>query len=374
MKIVHVIIGLNIGGAELMLKRLVLESGNTDIEHTIISLTDLGVLGSELQDRGVTVYKLGMSSSLSVPLTLFRLRVLLKKINPNVVQTWMYHADFLGGLAAKSIGVKNIVWGVRTTDVSQGNSKLTVKLSQVCAKLSHYIPDHIICAAHISKDYHISVGYDESKMIVIPNGYDLKLLSSTKEKGLEVRKEFDLHSKDIVVGSVGRFNTVKNQKIFVEAAAILVKKLPDLKFMIVGRENTVDNKELMSWIGEHNLQSNFRLLGQRSDVARCLMAMDIFCLHSKTEGFPNVLCEAMYAGLPCISTDVGDSKLIMQDFGVSVEKDSINQLSDGIYNIVNILLKDKAKLTHQKKQSKEHIVNNFSIGKVSQEYLKVWQS
>ena len=374
-KIVHIIMSLNIGGAELMLKRLVLHSHQKEqFEHIIITLTDLGAMGPELQNRGITVHTLGMKSLANVPLIFLKLQRLLKKIQPDVVQTWMYHSDLLGGLAAKSLGVKKVVWGVRTTDVSQGPSKLTVHLSKLCAKLSYYIPNTIICAARVSKDYHVNIRYDESKMKVIPNGFDIEALSATEEDGLEIRQQNNLSVDDIVIGSVGRFNSVKNQKLFVDVAAVLIKEYPDLKFMIVGRDNTTENKELMSWINDYDIADSFRLLGQRADIPKCLKAMNIYCLHSKTEGFPNVLCEAMYAGLTCISTDVGDAKYIIQDFGFTVEKDNVQQLSDDIRNIIDTVLIDKSKLTTLKKQSKKYIVDSFSIHKVSQEYLKVWQS
>src|SRR5690606_29170470 len=105
------------------------------------------------------------------------------------------------------------------------------------------------------------------------------------------------------------------QKLFIEVAALLLKEYPNLKFLMVGRDNTAENKELMSWIKSHNMADNFRLMGQRNDIPKYLKAMNIFCLHSKTEGFPNVLVEALYLGVSCIATDVGDVKSIMNNKG-----------------------------------------------------------
>lgn len=315
-KIAHIIIGLNVGGAELMLKRLVLHSSaKGKFEHCVISLTDLGIIGQQLRDAGIEVYSIGMNSFASTSVAFIRLRKLLKKINPDVVQTWMYHADFLGGMAAKSLGIKKIIWGIRTTDVSQGASKMTVHLSKICAKLSYYIPDTIICAAQVSKSYHIDIGYDASKMVVIPNGYDTKTLTATDQDGLALRNEIGLSNSDIVIGSVGRFNPVKNQKFFIDVAAEVIKHYPYVKFIIVGRDNDSENIELMSWINSYGMVENFRLLGQRNDVPRCLKAMDIFCLHSKTEGFPNVVAEALLNDRIVVSTNVGDvKKMLNSDF------------------------------------------------------------
>lgn len=374
-KIVHVIMSLNIGGAELMLKRLVLHSHQKEqFEHIVITLTDLGVMGPELQDRGITVHSLGMKSLTTVPLIFLKLQRLLKKIQPDVVQTWMYHSDLLGGLAAKSLGIEKIIWGVRTTDVSQGPSKLTVHLSKVCAKLSYYIPNTIVCAAHVSKDYHVGIGYDESKMNVIPNGFDVDSIIATDEDRQEVRKQNNLTPDDIVIGSVGRFNRVKNQKLFIDMAAKIVKTMPDIKFMIVGRDNNKENEELMSWISSYSLQNNFRLLGQSNEVPKCLKAMDVFCLHSKTEGFPNVLVEAMAIGLPCVTTDVGDAKHIINSLGLVVAKGKADKLAKAIEKTINSMLEDKSKLEDLRIKSRNYIDEAFSMDRVYVSYLDVWKT
>ncbi|KRU22853.1 glycosyltransferase family 4 protein [Psychrobacter piscatorii] len=372
-KVVHVIIGLNIGGAELMLKRLVLNSHRKGLfQHEVISLMDMGPIGRDLEEQGITVHALNMSSIISSPIVSLRLYRLLKKINPDVVQTWMYHSDLIGGLAAKKLGIKNIVWGIRTTDVSQGSSKLTVYLSRVCAKLSYYIPDKVICAAHVSNDYHISIGYDKTKMLVIPNGFEINKMLASQQDGLYIRNNNNLSSNDIVIGSVGRFNSVKNQKLFVEVASILVKKLPNLKFMIVGRGNDIENKELVSWIKNYNLECKFRLLGQRDDVPKCLKAMDVFCLHSKTEGFPNVLVEAMAAGLPCVSTNVGDAKHILQSYGAIVPTNDANALANSLISSINNIQGKSA--NDVKVLLENYIKDNYSMTRIEKLYSDVWSS
>jgi len=358
-KVVHVIIGLNVGGAELMLKRLVLHSQQKgQFHHEVISLTNLGSIGVDLKAHNIPVHTLGMNSIFSLVKIYFNLRKLLLKLEPDVVQTWMYHADFIGGIVAKKLGVKKIIWGIRTTDVSQGGSKLTVLLRSICAKLSYKIPTEIVCAAHISKDTHIKVGYDASKMHVIPNGFELDKLVATEEDRNRIRKEFNIPRNAIVIGSVGRFNVVKNQKFFVEVAAELVKCYPELIFMLVGRGNTSDNSELMSWLKKKNLTDNFRLLGQRNDIPFCLKAMDIFCLHSKTEGFPNVLAEAILLKKAIVCTSVGDVSKI-------VDKEDICSSNIKSYSSkINKIITNKVYLKQNYLNSKAIILSEkFSINK-----------
>lgn len=371
MKITHIIIGLNVGGAELMLKRLVLRSQSKGtFQHEVISLMDLGAIGKDLQEQGITVHTLNMSSILSSPVVSLRLYKLLKKIQPDVVQTWMYHSDLIGGLVAKSLGIKSIIWGIRTTDVSQGASKLTVHLSKLCAKLSYYIPTTIICAAHVSKDYHVGIGYDESKMKVIPNGFDLDSFIAMPGQRKILRDECGFTDKEMIVGSVGRFNQVKNQKLFVEAAALIVLENPEVRFLMIGRDNTWENMKLVSWIEQHNLRDRFVLLGERSDVPLCLAAMDVFCLHSKTEGFPNVLGEAMAMGLPCVTTDVGDAKLLLGSTGVVVSVSALS-VCQAVSHLLNL---DKQDLIDMGACARQRLEDNYSLSKIILQYNDVYKS
>lgn len=371
MKVTHVIIGLGIGGAELMLQRLVEGlNGNDGMEHSVISLTDLGPVGQQMQNAGISVMALNMKNAVSLPRIFYKLRYELKIQKPDIIQTWMYHSDFLGGLAAKSLGIDNIIWGIRTTDVTLGRSKLTVKLRKLSAILSYSIPKIIICAADAGRIVHEQVGYDSSKMKVIPNGFDLDRLTVKPEQRKEFRAEHGFTDEEVIIGSIGRFNPIKNQKLFVETAALLTPQYPNIRFLLIGRDNTWDNTELVSWIKQHSLGDKFVLLGERSDVPVCLAAMDIFCLHSKTEGFPNVLGEAMAMGLPCVATDVGDAKVLLANTGKTVSLTALS-LCDGITEILNL---DKSSMTKLGLQARKRLYDNYSLSKIIEQYNNVYKS
>lgn len=331
MKILHVIIDLDVGGAELMLKRLTHDhSQRFSSEHIIVSLTDVGRVGQQMAEAGFQVISLGMTGVLSALFALVRLIRLIRLLRPNIVQTWMYHADLIGGISARLAGVNQVIWGIRSTDISQGGSKTTLIIRMICAKISDWIPSAIVCAAKVSKDIHIAVGYSPSKMLVIPNGFDLKNLIATESQREEIRISCGIRNNDLVIGSIGRFNPVKDHSLFISAAGRLLAKHTNIKFLLVGRELHSQNSKLMALINATPQPYAFKLLGERSDIAACLKAMDIFCLHSRTEGFPNVLGEAMAIGLPCITTDVGDAAFLLDRHGLVIPSRDAAALTDAL--------------------------------------------
>ena len=370
--VTHIIIGLNVGGAELMLKRLI-ESHRErpDIEHSIISLTDMGVLGEQLTKQGVAVYCLGMSSIMKGPVTFFKLRKLLRKLRPDVVHTWMYHADLLGALAARSIGLRQIVWCIRSTDINKGGSKVTLIIRKLCALFSGWLPRVIVCAADASRKVHEAVGYASNKMQVIPNGFELAKLLPTGSNDTHIRDELGISKACTLVVSVGRYNPVKDHKTFIEAAGKVATQRNDVRFMLVGRDLEHSNSQLMALINATGQADTFYLLGERNDVPACLQASDVFCLHSVTEGFPNVLGEAMAVGLPCIATDVGDAAYLLDNPEWVVPAASPGQLADKLDAILSLSTTDREVLGQT---SANRIREHFTMDVISRRYFDLYTS
>lgn len=371
-KVIHVIAGLKkVGGAELMLKRLIeTQNGGSEFEHSIISLSDLGEFGQGLIEAGISVDVLGMTSMRDMPRVLLRLIGIFRERRPDIVQTWMYHSDLLGGLAARMAGIGGIIWGVRTTDLQEGGKSTTVLVRKVCAWLSGFLPKYIVCAAEASRRSHIAVGYNASRMLVIPNGFDLTRLQATDEQRSAIRSGAGIEASDIVIGSLGRFHPVKDHASFVAAAGLLAPRYSRLKFLLVGRELLSSNAELQRLIEATWYAERFILLGERQDVASCLKAMDIFCLHSRTEGFPNVLGEAMAMGLPCITTDVGDAAYLLGNDGVVVPALDPNALGKGIEDLIALDVEGRRALGEAARQ---RIYSNFTMASASQRFMSLYR-
>lgn len=334
MKILHVIVGLDVGGAEMMLKRLI-ESHRRQHKyiHRVVSLTDIGHIGQELQAIGIDVRAIGMSGPRSVPRTIWQLRALILGWNPDIVQTWMYHADLLGALAARIAGNVPVIWGVHTTDVASGGSRLTTSVMRACARVSN-LPRAIVCVAEASRRKHVEAGYAERKMIVLPNGIDFSGFVATPEQRAAVRAECGFTDDAVVIGTLGRFNPAKDCGNFVRAAGLLAEQNANVRFLMVGLNLDWNNQELTSLIDATGHRHRFGLLGRRTDVASCLAAMDIFCLSSRSEALPTVIAEAMAMEVPCVVTDVGDAAAMVGGTGVVVPKQDAAALAEGLADVV----------------------------------------
>jgi glycosyltransferase involved in cell wall biosynthesis len=232
----------------------------------------------------------------------------------------MYHADLLGGLAAKFAGNVPVSWGIRYSDPSAaGYGSFTSWTIKVCAGLSRWIPVRIVCCSEAARDSHLAFGYAKNKMVVIPNGVDLTVIKPDRAARVAFRSSVGISDEAPVVGLVGRFHPQKGHRDFIKAAQLLHDRCPSVHFVLCGEGITWGNETLASWIDEAGLRESFRLLGRRDDIPQVMASLDLAALSSAFgEGFPNVVSEAMGCGVPCVVTDVGHAAKIVGDTGMVV--------------------------------------------------------
>jgi glycosyltransferase involved in cell wall biosynthesis len=370
MRILHIIGNLEIGGAELMLKRLVeSHQGNLHYRHTVISLSAIGQVGLKLQAIGVEVIALNMRSAWDVPLALWRLRRIIRQARPDIVQTWMYHADLLGGLAARVSGYRNIVWNIRTSALRQSRNSLTQLIILLCAKSSRFLPAAIICCGEKAREVHLNLGYDKDKFEIVPNGYDLSSLTRSASVRERLREKLVCNDKELLIGVCGRFDPLKDYRNFIEAASLVARQLDGVRFVMIGRNCDSNNAQLRDWLDDFNLSDRFILLGERGDVPDLMSALDVFCLSSKAEGFPNVVCEAMAMSTPCVVTRAGEAEFIVGTTGFTVPTESAVELAGALLRMCRLPQQTRTELGTA---ARKRVEDNFSISKVADRYVSVY--
>ena len=370
MKIIHVITGLNNGGAEKALYNTCINA--SEYKHIVISLSGKGKYGALLNSKSTEVIALGMSPGRFSLIAFFKLIKLIKKYNPDIVQTWMPHANLLGGIAARIAGINSIVWGIRNAYLIPGKAKkLTIFIDKILSKLSRWLPSRIVVNSKQSIDIHESLGYDRSKMTYIPNGLDLSVLNFNQKKRYLLRNELGLTSSFFLIGCVARYHPNKNHFTLLKSLSILNLKNISLRCVLVGKNLDHNNKELVDQINSLGLESIVILAGERNDIPDIMSALDVHVLASVTEGFPNVVGEAMACETPCIVTDVGDSAYVVGNTGWVIKPNDTKELAETIEN---------AWIEYQKNnwqnfclKSRKRIEMKFGIEKMVDNFSRVWE-
>lgn len=338
----------------------------------VISLTSKGEIGDRIETLGIPVEALGMRPSRFNPVKFLRLVHRLRELNADAVHTWMYHADLLGGMAALLAGVRAVGWAIHHSNLSPlYNKRFTLWVMKTCSVLSHRIPKKILCCSQVAKEIHISAGYDEEKIVVIPNGFDLTRFKPGADARISVRSELGLRKDTPLVGLIARFDPQKNHTGFFEAATQVRQSLPDAHFLLAGAGVEDNNPAICGAIQQSGVGGNTRLLGRREDIPRLMAALDVLASTSFGEAFPNVLGETMACGVPCVVTDVGDSAEIVGETGRVVAAEDMRGLA---HNIVEIL-----QLSHEKRRAlgakaRERIRAKYEIESIVRQYERFYES
>ncbi len=366
-KIVFVITGLGGGGAEMMLFKLLSRIDRTHLSPHVVSLTSLDTLAPKFKGIEVPVTFLNMGQGIPDPRGLLRLIGFLRRERPALVQTWMYHADLLGGLAAKGAGRFPVLWNIRNGTLEQGAAKKSTLLTvKACAHLSRHLPERIVCCAESARRIHVKFGYEPSRFTVIPNGFDTALFRPAPESRLAVRKELGWQDDVQIVGLLARFHPQKDHETFFQAAGVLSRAMPTVRFLLSGEGITEDNPILRELIAREALRGKVRLLGHRSDVPRVTAALDVAVSSSYSgEAFSNALGEAMACGVPCVATNVGDAALILGETGRVVPPREPRTLAAAIEKILRMPEQVRGEASEQ---SRKRVEAKFSLDAITSRY------
>jgi glycosyltransferase involved in cell wall biosynthesis len=296
---------------------------------------------------------------------------ILQTDKPQIVQTWMYHADLLGGICAKLAGRQPIIWNIRHSDLNASvDKKTTIMTAKMCARLSRFLPNYIVCCSETAKSIHEKLGYDPSKIIVIPNGFDINDFRPDNDARHRLRAEIGIGDNKILIGLVGRYHPQKDHNNFIQAAAELSTKVTGVEYLLCGSDIDWQNDELVQSIEKAGMREVFHLLGVRHDITSVTASLDIATSASSCgEGFPNTIGEAMACGVPCVVTDVGDSAMIVGSAGTVVTPNHPSELSSAWLELI------LAGMEHMHKigmMARKRVVDNFTIDNVVDKYQDLY--
>jgi len=370
MKVLHIITDLNIGGAEMMLYKLLTSLRDDALDSSVILLMGQGKITNQVERLGVKVETLNLGQG-EFPSwqTIKNLKQFIQAFNPDIVQGWMYHGNIAATVAVFLLDPMRrkvkLFWNVRQTLYDINSEKIQTRWLIILGRWLSFFPYSIVYNSNLSAEQHCNVGYSVKKTKIIPNGFDLQKFRSDQNRRQQLHEELGVAESVFLVGHISRLHPMKDHATLLRAIDRVVDSLSstggkqEVLFLLIGHGVT----------SELSNNQEIRFLGERSDIPKIMSALDIVVSSSAWgEGFPNVIGEAMASEVPCVVTDVGDSAYIVGKYGrvCSVGDDQC------IANSLLQLIENKQERITVGKQARKRIKENYSMDKIKKEYLKEW--
>ena len=378
MKIIHIINSLKKGGAEGNLYRLCKfhkKKYKNKINIIIITLIDNGFYEAELKKIGIKIFSLGVNKKKLFDFIkkILSLRKFIKKQNPDIIQSWMYHSNFIT-LFLPKIFYHKIFWNIRHSELNiQISKKMTILLSIICGQFSRTIPRKIVYCSEKSIEFHEKQHfYSKDKTELINNGFSDKNYYPSKYLRSNFRKKYKINKTDIILGYAGRYAKQKNINSLLFAFSKITKVYNNVYLYMVGKNIGSLNKELTTLVFDFKIKNKVFFLNEQKNLLKFYNGIDLLVLTSLSESFPNVVAESMLCSTPVLSSNAGCSKEIIKDCGFIISNNSNQSIIYSLNKSIDIFNNEKKKWKYLKKNSRLQIKKNFSIEKMANTYLKKW--
>jgi glycosyltransferase involved in cell wall biosynthesis len=370
-RIMHLITGLNTGGAEIALSRLVEVLDRDEFDSHVISMVPTGLVGEHIRALGFPVASLEMPPGRPTLDGFLKLIRLLRDFRPNILQTWLYHADLLGLFAGKLSGVPAIAWNIRGSELNIMNSpRLSGLVLKICATLSGF-PQIVVVNSNAGLISHKNLGYHPRKWQLIPNGIDTNKFKPDIAAGRKIRAEWGFSDEIRLVGIVARVDPQKGYEYFFRAAQIVKEKYSNARFVCIGTGPVEYIAELKTLAKTLDLDQYVMWAGVRSDMPAVYNSFDMVVSSSAYgEGFPNVVAETMSCGIPCIATKTGDSATLVDHAGVIIPARDYLAMSEAI---LLVLGQSDEERKNMGEKSRQRIIEYYSLGKMTSAYADLYR-
>jgi glycosyltransferase involved in cell wall biosynthesis len=349
-----------------MLLKLCENISKSRFEFRVLNLRGATPFAKRFAELGIPVQHLSMRPALPSLRALWRIRRAINDFQPDILQGWMYHGNF-AALTGKAIASHKpvLAWNIRKAVANiQEYRPLTRITLRIGAALSHRAKGVIYCGRYIASQ-HSALGYCTTNQFVIANGFDTTFFRPSPEAYRALRSALGLAERTPIVGMTARYHPHKDHPTFLRMAALVAAAIPDVHFVLAGRGLDPSNTKLTALASELGISERLHLLGECSNIERLLPAFDVYCLSSIAEGFPNSLGEAMACEVPCVTTDAGASREVVDDTGTIVPVRDATRLADAVTELLSLTAAERK---NRGARARERVVRCFSLSAITRAY------
>ncbi len=369
LSVAHLIADLGNGGAERSLYNLLSLQRGRGFRPIVVSMTNiLAPYADRIRGLGVSVHSLNARRHFPDPRAVRRFVGILECEKVDLIHSWMFHANLLAVMVRPWFSAP-LIWNIRQPIQPLKNYKLRTALVVACCNAMRRFPEMIVTNSPETYRRLSHAMSNPEKCCFIANGVDTALFRPDKEARSTIRKELGIESGAILVGMIARYHPSKDHAGFLAAARLVAARSPEVELALAGKSIEHSNRELSVMIGD--LSAKVHLLGERDDVHRILPAMDIVALSSQSEGFPNILLEALSCGVPCVSTDAGAAREIVADAGRVTPPGRPEELADAIEELVLLGAEERSMMG---RRGRARVEQEFPLRRMAESYATLFAS
>jgi glycosyltransferase involved in cell wall biosynthesis len=359
--VLQIIPSLDRSGAEKQLTLLATHLPKDQFEVHVCALTRGGPFESVLREAGIPVHIIGKRLKWD-PMSLWRLYRLIRQLQPQIVQTWIFAANCYGRVAARLAGVPTILASERCVDLWKSGYQFNI--DRLLARWTR----KIVVNAEAIGDFYMHHGIAREKIVTIKNAIVVDQVAVQNSQG--ARERLDLPATGPVIGFIGRLWPQKRVQDLIWAADILRLSGWRADLLVVGEGPR--RGALEKFVREIDIGDQVHFLGHREDVSEILNLVDLVVLPSSYEGLPNVLLEAMAAGKPVVACQVPgvDEVVVHGQTGLLVPVKNPLELARAIRE----LLDDPVKRFTMGQAGKERVRAEFSLDRMISQYDALYRS
>ncbi len=358
MKLMFLLHSLQLAGAERQVANLAAGLVRKGHDVSVATFYTRGPFFEDLRSAGVRVLSLEKQGRGDTVGFLCRLVRLVKREKPDILHAYMESANVLASILKPLRAGMRVVWGVRcSTKDLRYFDRLERAISILEPKFA-LAADLIIVNSQAGLMSAAEQGFPSRKMLVVPNGIDTAEFRRNEEAARRLRTEWGISEREFLIGRVGRFHPMKDYPTFLESAARLHRLHPSARFLCLGGGSPAETAKLQSVITDLNLCDCASVIEPRRDMAAVYSALDVLVSSSWSEGFPNVVAEAMACETPCVVTDVGDSGFVVGRPECVVPPRSPEALAEACHRILS------GSLVWNGKAARQRIIDEFGVDRL----------